>query len=120
MSPLSSVVAATAFLVCTSTGVQAQYAGFFGTQGPFLNRADLAQADLAAQRLLSLRPAVLGTSAAWAEPGSGNSGTLTLQRAYQSRGRDCRTVRRHDDFKPGAERTLPLDTCLVGGRWRLM
>ena len=120
MSRVPIVFAATALLLCASTGAQAQHPGFFGTQGPFLDRADLVQADLAAQRLLSPHPAAPGTSAAWADPASGNSGTLTLQRAYQRHGRDCRTVRWHDDFKSGAQRTLLLDTCLVEGRWRLM
>jgi len=120
MSPLPRMLAATAFLLCASASAQAQVTGFFGDQGPFLDRSDLVQADLAARRLLRPHPAALGTSAAWAEPTSGDSGLLTLQRAYQSHGRDCRTVQWHDDFKSGAERTLLLDTCLVAGRWRLM
>ncbi len=120
MSPLPRMLAATAFLLCASASAQAQITGFFGAQGPFLDKADLVQADQAARRLLRPRPAALGTSAAWAEPTSGDSGVLTLQRAYQSHGRDCRTVQWHDDFKSGAERTLLLNTCLVGGRWRLM
>lgn len=94
--------------------------GFLGTPGPFLDRADLVQADAAAQRLLHPQPAALGTTEAWAEPGSGDSGTLTMERAYRSKGRDCRGVRWHDLFKSGAERTLHLNTCFVAGRWWLM
>ncbi len=120
MSRLPRILAAMAFLLCASASAQAQITGFFGEQGPFLDGADLVQADMAAQSLLRPHPAALGTSAAWAEPTSGDSGLLTLQRAYQSHGRDCRTVRWHDDSKSGTERTLLLDTCLVSGRWRLM
>ncbi len=120
MSPLPHISAVTAFLLCMGASAQAQYPGFFGTQGPFLDKADLVQADLAARCLLGPRPAALGTSTAWAEPTSGNSGVLTMHSAYQRHGRECRTVQWHDDFKSDAERTLLLDTCLVEGRWKLM
>lgn len=120
MHPVPSIAAATAFLLCASAGAQAQYPGFLGTQGPFLNKADLVQADLAVQRLLNPSPAILGASVAWAEKTSGDSGLLTLQRTYQSQGRECRTVKWQEDFKSGAARTVLLDACLVTGRWRLM
>jgi len=104
----------------TATGAQAQITGFFGDQGPFLDRADLALADQAAARLLRPQPAPVGTTETWAEPSSGDSGTLTTERAYRSKGRDCRTVGWHDVFRSGAERNFHLDTCLVAGRWRLV
>ena len=102
------------------TSARAQITGFFGDQGPFLDRADLVQADAAARRLLRPRPAAVGASETWAEPSSGDSGTLTIQRAYQSQGRDCRAVQWHDVFKSGADRSVILQTCLVAGRWRLV
>ena len=104
----------------TATGAQAQITGFFGDQGPFLDRADLVLADQAATRLLRPQPAAIGTTETWAEPASGDSGTLTMERAYRSKGRDCRTVGWHDMFKSGAERTFHLNTCFVAGRWWLM
>ncbi len=79
-------------LLMASTGARAQITGFFGNRGPFLDRADLVQADDAARRLLQPRPAVVGASETWAEPSSGDVGTLTVQRVYQSPGRDCRAV----------------------------
>ena len=109
-----------ALLLGLSVTGHAQVLGFFGDKSPVLDRADLIQADQAARRLLRPQPAALGTSETWAEPTSGDSGTLTLERAYQSHGRNCRAVRWHDVFKSGAERSLLLDTCLVAGRWRLM
>ena len=104
----------------TGTGAHAQVTGLFGDQGPFLDRADLVLADQAARRLLLPHPAAIGTAETWAEPASGDSGTLTMERAYRSKGRDCRTVGWHDVFKSGADRNFHLDTCLVAGRWRLM
>ncbi len=103
-----------------ATGAHAQIFGFFGDNGPYLDRADLILADQAATRLLRPQPAALGMTETWAEPTSGDSGTLTMERAYRSKGRDCRTVGWHDVFKSGAERNFHLDTCLVAGRWRLM
>jgi surface antigen len=101
-------------------GAHTQANGFFGDKGPFLDRADLVLADQAAIRLLRPQPAAIGTTETWAEPTSGDSGTLTMERAYRSKGRDCRTVGWHDVFKSGVERNFHLDTCLVAGRWRLM
>ncbi len=107
-------------LLGSGAGARAQVTGFFGDQGPFLDRADLVQADNAARRLLRPHPAAVGVSETWAEPSSGDSGTLTVQRAYQSKGRDCREVQWHDVFKSGADRSVLLQTCLVAGRWRLV
>ncbi len=119
----SRLVLAALILLGTGASARAQmtgFAGFFGDQGPFLDRADLVQADNAARRLLRPRPAAVGASETWAEPSSGDSGTLTVQRAYQSHGRDCREVQWHDVFKSGADRSVLLQTCLVAGRWRLV
>jgi len=80
-------------LLSIGTSVRAQALGFFGGEGPFLGWAELIQADQAARRLLRPRPAALGMSEIWAEPTLGDNGTLTLERAYQSHGRDCRAVR---------------------------
>ena len=119
--PISSrVIVAALVLLGTGASARAQITGFFGDQGPFLDRADLVQADNAARRLLRPRPAAVGASETWAEPSSGDSGTLTVQRAYQSHGRDCRAVQWHDVFKSGADRSVLLQTCLVAGRWRLV
>ena len=115
-----SAFAAGFVLLLLATGAQAQIIPLFGNAGPFLNRADFEVADAAARKLLEPQPAAIGTIANWADPASGNSGTLTMGRAYQKDGHDCRTVSWHDLFKGGAERTVLLDTCRISGVWKLM
>lgn len=98
----------------------AQIVPLFGNQGPFLDKADYALADVAAHKLLDPQPAALGTIADWSNPVSGNRGVLTMGRAYQKDGNDCRSVRWRDVFKAGPERTVLLDTCRISGVWKLM
>jgi len=103
-----------------TAGAQAQLMPLFGSDGPFLNREDFVQADAAARVLLEPQPAPLGTFARWSDPASGNSGVLTMGRAYSKSGYDCRTVSWRDIFKGGIERTVLLETCRVGGAWKLV
>ena len=116
----SPACAAAALLLLLASAAQAQVVPFFGNQGPFLNRSDFALADAAAHKLLEPQPAAKGTVADWSDPASGNSGSLTMGRAYRRHGHDCRTVSWHDAFKAGAQRTVLLDTCRISGAWKLM
>ena len=115
----SANVAGLVFLLL-ATGAQAQVTPLFGNAGPFLNRADFDLADAAARKLLEPQPAAIGTVADWTDPASGNSGSLTMGRAYRKHGRDCRSVSWHDAFKAGEKRTVALDTCRIAGVWKLM
>ena len=118
-NPLHLALAAL-IVLAAAPAAHAQFTGPFGDRGPVLNKADLDQANQAATRLLRPTPAAIGATETWSAPSSGASGILTMERAYRSKGRDCRTVGWHDTFKSGEERNLHLDTCLVAGRWRLM
>lgn len=113
-----AVIAGVVLLGMPSLG-QAQFTSALGWKSPMLNRTDLALANAAAQKLLNPRPAPLGTTTTWSNSASGNSGTLTMGRAFQKGSHDCRTVSWHDVFRRGGTRTLMLDTCRISGRWKL-
>ena len=120
MSSALALGVAALVLLLVPAGAQAQVFPFLGTQGPFLNRADFALADAAARKLLEPQPAAKGTVENWTDQASGNSGSLTMGRAYRKHGRDCRSVSWHDAFKAGEKRTVALDTCRIAGVWKLM
>ena len=110
-----------AILFGMSIGARAQLLmPLLGNDGPVLKQADFVLADAAARKLLEPQPAPLGTAANWTDAATGNSGTLTMGRAYRRDGNDCRAVSWHDVFKGGMERTVALDTCRISGLWKLM
>jgi surface antigen len=98
----------------------AQYFPYFENMGPFLNNDDFASADVATRKLMEPEPAALGTVATWRNPASGNSGILTMGRAYEKDGNPCRTVSWHVAFQEGHQHTVLLDTCRIKGIWKLM
>ncbi len=97
----------------------AQINPFRNYSGPVLSKQDLAEGRQAAARLLDAPSPQVGTSEAWTNAASGNSGKLTIERIYQRNGNDCRAVRSLVHYKNGRERSLLLQACHVGGRWRL-
>ncbi len=107
-------------LLGLSGGAWAQIVPLFGNAGPFLNGADFSLADVAARTLLEPKPASRGTAASWSNAASGNSGKLTMGRAYQMQGNECRAVSWHEVFKAGSQRTVQLETCRISGVWKLM
>lgn len=111
---------ALALMVEWPSSSHAQFVPFFGNMGPFLNQEDFTLADAAVHKLMDPQPAPLGTAVSWDNPVSGNSGILTMGRAYHKMGYDCRVVRWHDLFKKGTQRTVMLNTCHVSGVWKLM
>jgi len=97
----------------------AQINPFRNYSGPVLAKADIAAGREAAGRLLDAPSPQVGSSEEWTSPTSGNSGTLTIERLYQRDGNNCRAVRSLVHYKNGRERSFLLQTCNVGGRWRL-
>lgn len=117
-SSLTLIIAMAALLVMH--GAHAQGPRLFYDGGPSLAQADLERANQATFKLLDPHPAPVGTSEAWAEPTTGNSGTVTMKRSYQQSGHECHTVSWHDLYKGGAERTVLLNGCRIEGQWELM
>ena len=62
MSSIQALCAAALVMLLAPAGAQAQVFPFFGDQGPFLNRADFAQADAAARKLFEPKPAAKALS----------------------------------------------------------
>lgn len=108
-----------AALVTAPVAAQAQVNPFRGLRGPTLTQPDITAGRAAAARLLGANPKPAGSVEEWANPASGNAGTLTVERAYRRAGRDCRDVRSSVNYSNGAERSLLFRACRVGGQWRL-
>jgi hypothetical protein len=89
----SAVLISGAFLAALPSGAQAQINPFRTYKGPSLTQEDKALGQAAAVKLLTQDQAEVGKFEAWAGPKSGNSGTISVQKAYQRQGMDCRALR---------------------------
>jgi hypothetical protein len=107
-------------LLGLATSAEAQINPFRSYKGPVLTQEDRKQANESVDRLLGKSPPAVGAFETWNGPTSGNSGTLTVERAFRRQGSDCRTVRSHVTYKAGNERIFTLDACLIAGKWKLL
>lgn len=91
--------------------------GFLGSEiGRSLDRADQIAAAQATNRALEYSPT--GTPTAWRNPDSGNYGTITPTRTYESAGTDCRDYE-HTVYIEGRAETLTGTACRqADGSWR--
>lgn len=100
----------------------AQY-GRSGRTAVKLSSSDLAIIRKIVREDLTGKPN--GTTIAWSNPDSTNSGTVTLLDRFRSKGRDCRRVKY--DIKPGPKQpasviasSYVLTSCqLADGTWKL-
>ena len=119
--PLLGIAAVTAIVCLWSAGAQAQINPFWGYKGPVLTKDDIQQGVQAADKLLRADEAKVGTSEKWNSPTSGNSGTFTVQRAFERKGNTCRSLKFVIDYKTRTRRTWNLDVCRVAnGDWKLV
>jgi hypothetical protein len=115
------LISATAVLCLWSACADAQINPFRGYKGPVLTKADLDQGRQAADRLLNADAGKVGASETWTGPTSGNSGTLTVQSAFERKGNTCRSLRSVVNYKAGTTRTWTLNVCrLANGEWKLV
>jgi surface antigen len=122
-SLLTVVFVAGVFLAVWPSGAQAQINPFRGYKGPTLTREDLASGQAAAGKLLTEDQGQVGKSEDWEGPSSGNSGKISVQKAFQRQGMECRTLRSEVRYKktPTSNRTLTLNVCRIkSGEWKLM
>jgi len=90
-----------------------------------LTRQDFKEMAEAESPLLNNETLPLGTSRGWANPSSGNSGTITLidrfETNFQGTKLPCRKLRYHVVIRNRSDPyNLLLDRCQVAdGRWRL-
>lgn len=118
---LIRLAGATAVVCLWSAGAHAQINPFRSYKGPVLTKADLEQGIQAADKLLKADEAKVGASETWTGPTSGNSGTLTVQKAFERKGSPCRSLRSVVDYKNGTKRTWTLNVCRVAnGDWKLV
>jgi surface antigen len=118
---LVRLVGTTAIVCLSSASAHAQINPFRGYKGPVLSKADLEQGMQAADKLLKADGAKVGASEAWTGPTSGNSGTLTVQSAFERKGSTCRSLRSVVEYKAGTKRTWTLNVCRVAnGDWKLV
>ncbi len=103
-----------------SGSAQAQINPFRSYKGPVLTQEDRKQASDAVTRLLGNAPPAVGAFETWDGPTSGNSGSLTVERAFRRQNSECRSVRSHVTYKAGNDRTFVLDACLIAGKWKLL
>jgi surface antigen len=116
--PFVSTVAA---LCLWSVCAHAQINPFRSYKGPVLSKADLDQGMQAADRLLKADAGKVGASETWTGPTSGNSGTLTVQNAFERNGNPCRSLRSVVNYKAGTNRTWTLNVCrLPNGEWKIV
>jgi surface antigen len=106
-----------------SVAAHAQINPFRGYKGPTLSKEDLAAGQAAAQKLLNDDQAQPGRSEDWAGPASGNTGTMTVQKAFKRQGMDCRQLRSEIRYKtavPSSPRVFNLNVCHThNGEWKL-
>ena len=87
------------FLAAWSSGAEAQINPFRSYRGPTLSKEDLASGQAAANKLLTEDQAQVGKTEDWAGPSSGNTGNITVQKAFQRQGMPCRTLRSEIRYK---------------------
>jgi surface antigen len=118
---LVRIVGVTAAVCVWSVSAHAQINPFRGNKGPVLSKADLEQGTQAADKLLKTDEAKVGASETWTGPTSGNSGTLTVQSAFERKGSACRSLRSVVNYKNGTKRTLTLNVCRQpNGDWKIV
>ena len=94
---------------------------FRGYRGPQLSKADVDQGVAAARKLLGTDEAKVGAAETWAEPTSGNSGSWTVQKAFERDGTTCRSLLSVVSYKSGRKRTWTLDVCRqASGEWKIV
>jgi hypothetical protein len=111
------------FLAVWPMAANAQISPFRGYKGPVLSKEDLATGQAAANKLLTEDHGEVGKSEDWAGAQSGNSGTISVQKAFRRQGMECRTLRSEVRYRQASAppRTLNLDVCRVKtGEWKLM
>jgi hypothetical protein len=111
----SAVLIAGVCLAAWPSGAQAQFNPFRSYKGPALTQEDKDLGQAAAVKLLTQDQAEVGKSEAWAGLKSGNSGAVSVQKAYQRQGMECRAVRSEVRYKNAATppRTLDLNVCRI-------
>lgn len=115
------LVSATVVLCLWSACADAQINPFRSYKGPVLSKADLEQGRQAADRLLNADAGKVGASETWTGPVSGNSGTLTVESAFERKGNTCRSLRSVVNYKAGTNRKWTLNVCrLPNGEWKLV
>ena len=118
---LVRVIGVTAAVCLWSVSAHAQINPFRGYKGPQLTKADLEQGMQAADKLLKPDEAKVGASETWTGPTSGNSGTLTVQSAFERKGNTCRSLQSVVNYKAGTKRTWTLNVCrIANGDWKLV
>jgi surface antigen len=120
-SKLIRIIGVTAAVSVWSMSAHAQINPFRGNKGPVLSKADLEQGEQAADKLLKSDEARVGASETWTGPTSGNSGTLTVQSAFERKGSTCRSLRSVVNYKNGTKRRLTLNVCRQpNGDWKIV
>jgi hypothetical protein len=123
-SRLSAVVIIGGLLSAWPPGADAQINPFRGYKGPTLSKDDLATAQAAADKLLTEDQAQVGKSEDWAGPASGNTGSISVQKAFRRQGMECRELRSEVRYKKAptsSPRTFNLNVCRIkSGEWKLM
>ena len=113
-------MAVAGLVLCAASSAQAQINPFRGYRGPTLTKGDFDAGIQAAARLLGDDPKPVGTVETWTGSGSGNTGTLTVERAYRRHGEECRAVRSRVTYKSGTKRSFLLNACRVSKQWKLV
>jgi hypothetical protein len=123
-SRLSAVLIIGGLLSAWPTVSHAQINPFRGYKGPTLSKEDLASGQAAAARLLTEDQAQVGKSEDWAGPTSGNTGSISVQKAFQRQGMECRGLRsevRYKEDSTSSPRVFNLNVCRTkAGEWKLM
>jgi hypothetical protein len=111
-------------LTAWPSGADAQINPFRSYHGPTLDKEDLASGQAAANKLLTEDQAQIGKSEDWAGPTSGNSGSVSVQTAFEQKGMKCRTLRlevRYKKAPASPPRILTFNVCRIKtGEWKLM
>ena len=118
---LVRIIGVTAVVCVGSASAHAQINPFRDNKGPVLSKADLEQGNQAADKLLKADEGKVGASETWTGPSSGNSGTLTVQSAFERKGNTCRSLRSVVNYKNGKKRTWNLNVCRQpNGDWKIV
>ena len=118
---LVRIIGVTAAVFVWSASAHAQINPFRGYTGPVLSKADLEQSTEAVEGFSKTDEEKWEHRKHGPVLSSGNSGTLTVQSAFERKGSTCRSLRSVVNYKNGTKRTLTLNVCRQpNGDWKIV
>jgi hypothetical protein len=119
-SPLAAI--AVLALLLSASAASAQISPFRGASrhGEGLNKDDVSMLAGATEQLNEAQSLQTGDTREWSNPKTGNSGTVTAIRIFNTKGLACHSVRYDLSYKaPRPSRFYTVDWCKTQAGWKI-